>query len=85
MDPSFQNFVIYKFVYGCHTDIILENIKGINCLTCILLTQTLVRKYLRTQTHNVDIVINFNHRIKINGNGIKKNLQKYIYWLELSY
>ena len=60
--------------------------KCIDCLTCILLTQTLVREYLRTQTHNVvDIVINFNHRIKINGNGIKKTLQKYIYWLELSY
>ena len=45
----------------------------------------MVREYLRTQTHNVvDIVINFNHRIKINGNGIK-NPQKYIYWLELSY
>ena len=34
----------------------------------------MVREYLRTQTHNVvDIVINFNHRIKINGNGIKNN------------
>lgn len=51
--------------------------KCIDCLACILLTQTLVRKYLRTQTHNVvDIVINFNHRIKINGNGIKKKPTK---------
>lgn len=54
--------------------------KCIDCLACILLTQTLVRKYLRTQTHNVvDIVINFNHRIKINGNGIKKKPHKNTY------